>query len=614
MKSKFSLLLCCAAAACAAGPSEPLVPDMVKDRYAAPAESTFEGPIGARLKVNRERRLLEGVDLDVLVAGYRKRPGVQTWIGEHIGKFLDAAMADWAYSKDDRLRAKAELGVRGLLPTQLPDGYLGTYLEPDRWVDWDLWAHKYNLIGLLHYYQRTGDRAALDACRKMGDLVVRTYGPGLRDIVLRDKHVGMANTSILEPMVSLYRYTGEKKYLDFCRYIVDAWNGPQGPRIIATLLETGSVRRVANAKAYEMMSNLVGLLELYRLTGDAAYLKPVEIAWRDIREKRLYPTGTASWRERFQDDGLLRATDGPLGGVGEGCVTTTWMQMNLHLLRLTGEARYAEELERTTYNALFGSQHPAKGTICYFTPLDGPKPYGAVSHGVAGVSCCTSSIPRGLTLVPGIAWGRRESGIAVNLYTAGRAAILLNGQTVTLNSRTSYPEAGTVELEMGVTAPSRFVLYLRVPAWTRRFTATAAGRPYEGKPGDYLAIDRTWKNGDRVAIDMDMTVRVHPGAPTYPGYVALQRGPQVLALEVVTHDDSPLFLAGLTSPELRVPVDHKFPRGWAGSQVYECDGFTGNAALGRKPRKLTLVPFADAGQLGHEVRVWLQEPPGRQQP
>ena len=103
-----------------------------------------------------------------------------------------------------------------------------------------------------------------------------------------------------------------------------------------------------------MTSNFVGLLELYHATSEDAYLQPVLRAWNDIVTNRLYLTGSASWGELDRRDHLLRAD----GRVGEGCVTTTWMQMNLRLLELTGEAKYADELERTIYNALTAAQHP----------------------------------------------------------------------------------------------------------------------------------------------------------------------------------------------------------------------------------------------------------------
>ena len=594
-------------------------PPKILDRYvpAAFGDQSVEGILGERLKVNLEQRLLAGVDIGALLSGYQKRPGQQTWIGEHAGKFIDAATNTWAYSGNTVLRDKLDSTVHDLISTQLADGYLGTYLEADRWRNWDIWAHKYNLIGLLNYHGRTGDAGALAASRKVGNLLLKVYGdgPGQRDIVLNGKHVGMANTSVLEAMVALYRRTGDPAYLEFCRYIVRSWDHEKGPKVIHTLLATGSVLKVANNKAYEMLSDLVGLVDLYRMTGDQSLLRPVLLAWQDIRDKRLYLSGTTSWREHFQEDHLLRADDvDENAGVGEGCVTTTWMQLNLSLLRLTGQSKYADELERTTYNSLLAAQDPAKGTICYFVPLNGKKRYGEVSQGLPGVSCCTSSIPRALALIPAAVWGRRDKGIAVNLYVPGRATIELDAAgvatAVTLRSKTMFPIDGAVDLQVQVSSPARFPIYLRVPGWCRKYEATADGRRWTGTGGDYLEIDRTWHSGDSIQVRMEMATRTQSGAPSYPDHVALQRGPQLLAIDSALNPGTEIWLAGLVNPvpELK-DARADLPRDWRGGQVYAIDGYRGNPAFGKVKCKLLVTPIADAGQTrGSEYRVWLQKP------
>src|SRR5204863_6202889 len=199
------------------------------------------------------------------------------WIGGHVGKWLHAATLAWANTGDPALKSKLDRVVRNLLATQERDGYLGTYTPDKRFglypnADWDVWVHKYDLIGLLTYYRYTGNPAALEGARKVGDLLTRTFGPDRKSIISAGTHVGMAATSVLEPVVLLYRATGDSKYLDFARYIVSAWEEPNGPHIISSLNRFHSVQRVANGKAYEMLSNLVGLCEMYRATGNREYL------------------------------------------------------------------------------------------------------------------------------------------------------------------------------------------------------------------------------------------------------------------------------------------------------------------------------------------------------
>ena len=242
----------------------------------SPSDIHINGWLGARIDANESKRLLV-VDTEPLLAGYHKRPGSHPWIGEHVGKWMHAATLAWAYTGDPRLQDKLDRVAAELIACQEPDGYLGTYVPDKRFglypgADWDVWSHKYNLIGLLTYYQYTGNKAALAACRKMGDLLIATF-PAKKSILAAGTHMGMAATSVLEPIVLLYRATGDERYLEFARYIVKSWDEPNGPKIMASLLTTKRVDKTANGKAYEMLSNLVGLCELARATGDRELLQ-----------------------------------------------------------------------------------------------------------------------------------------------------------------------------------------------------------------------------------------------------------------------------------------------------------------------------------------------------
>ncbi len=121
---------------------------------------------------------------------------------------MHAATLAWAYTGDDSLRKKLDYAAEELTKAQEADGYLGTYTPDKRFglypeADWDVWSHKYCLMGLLTYHRFTGNAAALDACRKVGDLLIRTFGPGpgQKSIIDAGTHVGMAATSVLEPLV-----------------------------------------------------------------------------------------------------------------------------------------------------------------------------------------------------------------------------------------------------------------------------------------------------------------------------------------------------------------------------------------------------------------------------
>ena len=218
-----------AAQALPANVVKPAVEDKVEFAF-EPAnfrETTYDdGWIHDRMQINIEKRLLQ-LKLDTILEPFVHRPGAQWWIGEHVGKYLHAASYAWLFTGDARLKKRMDYAVRTLIGTQLPNGYLGTYKEADQFYQgdgvgwrgpiWDVWMHKYNLIGLLTYYQATGDESALEASRRAADLLYDTFVVKKKSLRRASAHVGMAATSVLEPMATLYWLTGKQRYLVVCQ-------------------------------------------------------------------------------------------------------------------------------------------------------------------------------------------------------------------------------------------------------------------------------------------------------------------------------------------------------------------------------------------------------------
>lgn len=586
------------------------IPAVVADKqsWQSPHNAHLDGLLGGRLDANAFNRLLN-IDEPRLLEGFRKRPGRQAWDGEHVGKWLHAATLAWDYTQDAKLREKIDRVVIELAKCQLEDGYLGTYLPEQRWTEWDVWAHKYDMIGLLTYYRFTGNTNALEVSRRCADLLCRTFGTkeGQRDILKAGWHMGMAPTSVLEPMVLLYRYTGETRYLDFCRYITAVWETREGPKIVSTLLSARRVDKVGNAKAYEMLSCLNGLLEFYRITGDRTMLDAALNAWADIVAKRLYLTGTASHHEYFRDD-----FDLPNGNsdVGETCVTVTWIQFNAQLLRLTGEARFADELERAVYNQLLGAQKPDGSAWGYYVQLEGKKPYSAELSG----HCCLSSGPRGLALAPTFAFATDRDGLVINFFAEGRAALALaDGNVVKLELTSHYPADGNVRIKVHPAARGNFAIKFRLPSWCPSPTAAVNGTRLKELPqtDGYIVLRRDWSEGDTVDLALSVGPRVIPGTHGNTGKIAFAYGPLILAA-----DDS--LNPNATIGRFRIPSGNvnqagiqltSAPQGrstWADAQLISVNAvLVGTNGVAGKPARLNLVPFAEAGSTLAPYQVWL---------
>ena len=609
------LFLAAAAATLQAAVS--LVPERITSQvtdcqdFQVPDRVSLSGWIGRRLEANESNRLVK-LEADRLLEGYRKRPGRQAWDGEHVGKWLHAATLAWVNTGDPALRQKLDLVAAELVKCQLADGYLGTYLDKDRWSEWDVWAHKYNLIGLITYIRFTGNLDPLPACRRMADLLGSTFGdgPGKRDIIRAGHHAGMAPTSVLEPMVLLYRLTGEPRYRQFCDYILRAWEQPNGPKIISTLLTAKRVDKVGNGKAYEMLSCLNGALEYYRTFGDHRLLEACLNAWQDIVDNRLYLTGASSYGEVFHDNFDLPNVD----NVGETCVTVTWLQFNAQLLRLTGEARFAEQLEHVILNQLMGAQKPDGSAWGYYVQMEGKKPYSSTLDG----HCCLSSGPRGMALIPTFAITTDPDGVVVNLYDDALARLSLQDRTpVDVDIEGAFPSNERVRIRVDSTSKKPFMVKLRKPAWCPNTLVRLNGRVLPGAPEieGYMAITRSWHRHDIIELEFSLQPRVIVGDHLNEGKIALVYGPLVLAADEA--------LLGVTNVNFRtIGVAEKplasleftaepAPSGyqtWPGAQVFRINGLARRASgrlIAGERLPVRLVPFADAGATGMEYKVWL---------
>jgi DUF1680 family protein len=553
------------------------------------SQVSVQGWLGARIDANERNRLLV-VDTTPLLAGYLKKPGEQEWIGEHVGKWLDAATLAWAYSGNTALRQKLDQVAAQLIGAQEADGYLGTYVPEKRFglfpaADWDVWSHAYNMIGLLTYYRYTGNEAALAAVRRMGDLLIATF-PSQKSILAAGTHVGMAATSVLEPVVELYRLTGDNRYLEFARYIVRAYDEPGGPAIVKSLLGGKGVDQTANGKAYEMLANLMGICDLARVTGDHRLLEAVTNAWTDIIRNRLYLTGTASMFEHFPQTHELPNSDDD--HVGETCVTTTWIQLNLKLLEVTGGAAFGDEVERSLYNHLSAAQNPRGDDWCYYTALDGTKHYDK------GITCCHSSGPRAMALAPSSAYLQGNGILFVNTFEPSQVHLLVGEQAVELVQETGFPRVGQSVLTVRASRAVRFALKIRVPDWAAPLTI---GNQEYGA-GWATVPERAWNNNDQVHLSYNLRGRVIRGEYANFSRAAFAWGPYVLAADAALNPK----VDSLEALKVNADVGPSLLDTKAGLQF----GAQAKGPWSENEMRVGLVPFADAGSSGAGYRIWLR--------
>ena len=490
---------------------------------AVPASVHIGGRLGEKLDRCVTNRIL-AQDIEDLVAPFRTKSETKGWDSEFWGKwFTSLTLAD-AYQSTPATRAMREEAVQALIATAAPDGYIGTHAPQNRLQGWDVWGCKYVLLGLVADYDRTHDPNVLAAARRHTDVLIAELGPGKISVADVGEHNGLAASSVLEPVVLLYERTGEKKYLDFAEYIVACWEAPSkrvpaGMRLVEDAMAGKKPAQMCAPKAYEMMSCFEGLCELYRVTGRRDYLDACVKLAEGIQREEATLVGVGTRNEVWfggarQQTGLV---DKPM----ETCVTVTWMKFCDQLLRLTGDARYADELEKNLYNGLLSGMMPDGRWWAYFGGLMGFRVPSYTQCDVS-LSCCVANGPRALMLTPFWAFMQSVDGPVVNLYAPGTARI----GAVRLEVAGDYPVSNQVELVVTPDKPEKFTLSLRIPAWSERTELKVNGQAQPVQPG-YTKLCRIWRQGDRVRITFDMRARV----VECNGQVALQRGPVVLSLD-----------------------------------------------------------------------------------
>jgi hypothetical protein len=342
-------------------------------------------------------------------------------------------------------------------------------------------------------------------------------------------------------------------------------------------------------------------------------------------DRRLYITGGASYYEIFHDDYDLPNVN----NVGETCVTVTWLQFNAQLLRLTGEARFADQLEHVILNQLFGAQRYDGAGWGYYVQMEGVKPYSTNLDG----HCCLSSGPRGVALIPSFALSTDADGVVVNLYDAGTAHLKLRDRTaVTITTQTQYPSDERIRIAVEPAESKSFAVKLRVPAWCRSATVEVNGKKISARAmaDGYVAIKRDWKKGDQITLRLKLEPRLVTGDHLNRNKAAVVYGPLVLAADEAlvgkanqsgNKADSvapsiPLHALALASSKissLKV-TPQPAPEGmksWPGAQVFDTRAVTRKPLKAAKlgtPLPIQLIPFADAGSAGTQYKVWLPLP------
>ncbi|MGH2616562.1 MAG: glycoside hydrolase family 127 protein [Thermomicrobiales bacterium] len=523
-----------------------------------------------RLRANREstlpsqhRLLWETGRIANLLRAAGKREGPfhgRVFNDSDVYKWLEAASWSLAAHPDPALEGLVDEIVAVVEAAQRSDGYLNSYFArehaDERWSDFD--QHEMYCAGHLFqaavaHHRATGSPRLLDVAIRFADHLDAVFGPeeqGKR--VATDGHpeVEMA-------LVELARETGERRYLDLARFFLDVRGhgilgdafGRFGPEYHQDLQPFRELHEIVGHAVRAVYLN-AGAADIFAETGEPGLLAALHCLWESMTARKMYVSGGIGSRYEGESFGTDYELPNALAYT-ETCAAIGSIMWNWRMLLIAGEARYADLIERTLYNAMLPGVSLDGETYFYQNPLadDG-------SHRRQiwfGTACCPPNVARTLAALPGYLYGISDEGIWIHQYVAGTARIALaDGGLFALRQRTRYPWDGEIAIE--IDGEGDFALMLRVPAWCDEGAAILVdGQSIDEPltPGTYAVLRRTWRRADTVQLRLPMPVRrmeSHPFVEENTGRIALTRGPLLYCIEQVDN-------LGVDPRELALPDD-----------------------------------------------------------
>jgi uncharacterized protein len=443
------------------------------------------------------------------------------------------------------LRRTTDDMIQTVVAAQEKSGYLNTYFVGEHLSQrmqpkiqeggHELYCIGHLLQGAIAYYRATGDPTLLNAGMRFVDgFLLPDYGPGANQ-----KPIVAGHPEIEMSLIELYRTTGNRRYLDLAGYILYGDNRLNMRKESITYLYCGipfTSRTKLEGHAVRAMYACCGATDYYLETGDPAYWQTLNHLWQDLSEHQMYITGGVG--ARSQGESFGNAFELPNAqAYGESCAAIGNMMWNWRMLAASGEARFADVMERALYNGINSGMSLDGKLYCYRNPLAHDSSTGdKIRNPWYDTTCCPPNLERTLASLPGYFYSTSDDGVYVHLYDNNQMNWHLHsGTALQISQKTGYPWDGEVRLQIKPANPETFTVYVRIPSWSRQTSVKLNGAPVEGvQAGQYLPIKHRWSGNDLVEISFDMhpqLIHANPAVTDDMGRVAVQRGPIVYCME-----------------------------------------------------------------------------------
>lgn len=519
---------------------------------------------------------------------------------------------------------------------QEPDGYLYTARtmnpkHPHEWAGSKRWekveelSHEfYNLghmvEGAIAHYQATGSRKFLDIAIRYADCVCREIGDGEGQVVRVPGH------QIAEmALAKLYLVTGDQKYLDQAKFFLDKRGYTSRKDEYSQAHKPVIEQDEAVGHAVRAAYMYAGMADVAALTGDTSYVHAIDRIWDNIVSKKLYITGGIGATNQGEAFGKNYELPN-MSAYCETCAAIGNVYVNYRLFLLHGDAKYYDVLERTLYNGLISGVSLDGGGFFYPNPLESMGQHQRQPW--FGCACCPSNICRFIPSLPGYVYAVKDNRVYVNLFMGNEAELKVGEKKVILHQETRYPWDGHVTLTVDKNAAGTFAMKIRIPGWVRNqvvpsdlYTYSDGKRPgYSVKVNGeavtsaleqgYFTIERKWKKGDRVELQLDMevrTVKANGKVEADRGRMAVERGPIVYCAEWPDNSFNVLSLLMNQHPQFEVVerADLLYGLNQIKTPVQTLE-YDEQGRLVVKDQELTLIPYYAWAHRGPgNMAVWL---------
>ena len=447
--------------------------------------------------------------------------------GHTLGHYLSACSMMWASSGDAAFKQRVDHIVRELQACQQASGSRLVCAFPDgdaqlrnalagRPVTGVPWYTMHKIMaGLRDAHQHAQQPQALAVLARLADWIddaARACDEAQFQQMLGVEHGGMN-----EVLADLNVLTGETRYLR----LAERFNH-------RALLDPLAGERDAldGWHANTQIPKVIGFARLHELTGEPRYRRAAQYFWGTVVNQRSFATGGHGDGEHFF---ASAETSRHLSSAKtmETCCTYNMLRLTRALFTANPSVAQADYHERALLNGILASQDPDSGMVTYFqaTQPGYPKLYCTPEH---SFWCCTGTGMENHAKYGDAIYFHTDEALVVNQFIASQ--LQWRDKGVRIRQTTAFPDVASTRLSIHTARPAKFALRLRHPAWCRKLAIRLNGRPLaqSAEAGRYVEIERTWRDGDVLDVELPMHVYLEP-LPHAADLAAVMFGPVVLA-------------------------------------------------------------------------------------